>query len=556
MISFFDKFNNHKSFIVTNTILLFFLFNLLVSDWNCRKDLSKENRFNLTASTEKVLNSLDEKLYIDAFYSEDVPGMHKARLNLAREVLKEIASVNRKKVELRFYNPDTSESDRKKAAEAGIRSFPLEKLERGAREEKLAFFGIRLTLGSKIEVIPVGYAAENLEYQVLTSIKKMSRKRNQSALAILKANGASTAPEPGPMNNKDTFGITIHKAYSPENGEPAEINVNEEPITEEFQTLLWVGAPELTDKGKFHIDQFLMRGGSLVILAKTMDFTLPSRRQTMGMGNEGIATPIPSSNSIALFTENYGFKVNSELILEPEKSMVTNSFIQIQPGVFAPYHYPLWPIASMDAKMLSKTNPITSGSSAILLPWVSGIETYQDKQPEANFETIIQSSPEADRKTEFVMIGEEQIANVEIKPNGTPIKLGVLIKGKLKSAFSKNTIPQGLNKDTFLEKTKDDKTSQILVIGTPYLISDFLITDQYFEVFQKTNLPFFMNLMDIFNGDTDLIAMRFKQSYIKNIKPVKRFEQVLFTSINILLIPLLIGVYAFARMKKRNSGGL
>ncbi len=554
MISFFDQFNNHKSFIITNTILLFVLSNLLVSDWNCRKDLSRENRFNLTASTEKVLNSLEEKLYIDAFYSEDVPGMHKARLNLAREVLKEIASVNRKKVEIRFYNPDTSESDRKKAAEAGIRSFPLEKQERGAREEKLAFFGIRLTLGSKTEVIPVGYAAENLEYQVLTSIKKMSRKGNQSSLAILKANGASTAPEPGPMSNKDTFGIMIHKAYSPENGEPAEINVNEEPITEEFQTLLWVGAPELTEKGKYHIDQFLMRGGSLVVLAKTMDFALPSRRQTMGMGNEGIATPIPSASAIALFTENYGFKVNSEFILEPEKSMVTNSFVQIQPGVFAPYHYPLWPIASMDAKMLSKTNPITSGSSALLLPWVSGIEVYQDKQPEANFETVIQSSTDADRKGEFVMIGEEQIANVEIKPNGTPIKLGVLIKGKLKSAFSKDRIPQDLNKDAFLEKTKDDKTSQILVIGTPYLVSDFLITDQHFEVFQKTNLPFFMNLMDIFNGDTDLIAMRSKQSYIKNIKPVKRFEQILFSSINILLIPLIIGMYAFARMKKRNSG--
>ncbi|MCB1176635.1 MAG: GldG family protein, partial [Leptospiraceae bacterium] len=500
MINFLDKFNSNRKFILSNLLILFILFNFLISDWNCRRDLSKNNRFNLTESTSKVINSLEEKLFIDAFYSVDVPGMHQARLNLAKEVLKEIAGVNTKKVDLRFYDPDSSDSVRKKAAEAGIRSFPLEKLERGSREEKLAFFGLKLTLGTKTEVIPIAYAAENIEYQILTTLKKMTKKGNSSGLAIIKAPGASTFPDPQMGGgSKDTFGIVIHKAYSPENGEPGEVNINEEPVTEEFTTLLWVGAPELTDKGKYHIDQFLMRGGNLVIFSKTMDFTLPNaRRQQMmgGGGNEGIATPILAATSLAEFTEKYGFKVQSDLILEPESSMVTSSFVQVKPGVFAPYHYPLWPIASKDNKNLSSTNLLTSNSSALLLPWVSSIETFPDKQPEAKIEPVVLSTRKADKKTDFIMIGEEQIANVEMNPLGQNLPLGIHIKGRLKSSFTKDTIPNDVDGNNFKEKSPEGKEIQIFVLGTPYLVSDFLISDQYFEVFQKTNLPFFMNLLD------------------------------------------------------------
>ncbi len=557
MIEFFRKFDSNRTYIVVQFVLLFVFINLFFSDFNCRKDLSKENRFDLTESTEKVINNLSEKLYIDAFYSEDVPGMHKARLTLAKEVLKEIASVNRKKVELRFYNPDSSESAKKKATEAGIRSFPLEKLERGSAEVKQAYFGIKLTLGAKSEVIPVAYAAESIEYQVLTTLKKMTRKPGSTTLAILKATGAHTAPDPNFAGmtalSKDTFGVVIHEVIAKEYGEPQEININEEPVPEEMNLLLWVGAPDLNEKGKYHIDQFLMRGGGLIILAKSMDFSLPSRQRGMpSMGGEGIAVQNPNIEKINEFLKNYGLEVKSEMILEPEFSMVTNSFIQIQPGVFAPYHYPLWPVATHESKQLSKQSLITKNSSGVILPWVSGILLTPERQKEAQFDTVIQSTKSADRRENYVMLGEEQVANQEIKGAGLHIPLAVHVYGKLKSSFSKEKIPSGVNLN-FLEVTKEGKKSQIFIVGTPYLISDMFVSNQYVDTFQKTNLPFFANLLDVFLGDTDLLATRTKQAYIRNIKPVSKPEQIVYSFINILFIPIGIGIYAFVRLKKRNA---
>jgi ABC-type uncharacterized transport system involved in gliding motility auxiliary subunit len=554
MNSFFDKLNKNSKYLFIQLFLLFVLTNLLISDFNCRKDISRENRFNLTDSTEKILSNLKDKLIIDAFYSTDVPGVHKARLNLVKELLREMASKNRKMVDLRFIDPDSGESDKRKADEAGIRSYPLEKLERGSAEVKQAYFGIRMTLGTKTESIPLAYNAETLEYQVLTLLKKMTKKSNQSSLAILKAPGAFTYPEPGPMSGKETFGVFIHKIYSPEFGEPSEININQEKVPEEYTTLLWVGSPKLDEKGKFHIDQFLMRGGSLIVLGETMKFQLPNPRgmqADFGM-NDGMAQSIEEAEKIRNFTKFYGFEIKSEMILEPERALPTDSFIQMEGGFLVRYHYPLWPVATGDTDGLSKDSLITKHSSGIILPWVSGIDIHIDKQPEAKILPVILTSKDADRKENYIPIGENQVANLPINPAGINIPMGVHIEGKLISAFNPESIPEGVDKIGFMEKTQNDKKSQILVLGTPYLLSDIFFSKQsYMEDFQKTNMPFFLNLLDIFSGDTDLLSTRTKQAYIKNLKPIAKWEQYILSTINILFIPIFIGLYAFIRINKR-----
>jgi hypothetical protein len=203
--------------------------------------------------------------------------------------------------------------ERKKANEAGIRSYPLEKVERGSAEVKQAYFGIRITLGNQTEVIPVAYSAENIEYQLLNLLKKMTRKGKQSNLGIVKVEGAFNYPEPSQSSSKDTFGVFIHKVYSPEYGEPTEVNLNQEEVNSEISTLLLVGAPRLTEQGMYHLDQYLMKGGNLIYLAETMKFSLPSGGRSMpGMGmSDGFATAIESAKNMRDFTSNYGFEVKS-----------------------------------------------------------------------------------------------------------------------------------------------------------------------------------------------------------------------------------------------------
>lgn len=554
MTEFIKSLGKSRGYFLIQVFLLFLLSNLFFSDWNCRKDLSKDNRFNLTESTEKILNQLEDKLILDAFYSSDVPGMHRARLTLAKEILKEIASVNRKKVELRFHDPDSDESERKKAAEAGIRSYPLEKLERGSAEVKQAYFGVRITLGSKTEVIPVAYNAETIEYQLLTILKKMTRKSLSSPLAIINASGAHSSPEPGPVSGKDTFGVFVHKVYAPEYGEPREINPNSEGIPDEISTVLMVGSPVLEEIGRYNLDQFLMRGGNLIFLASTMNFSLPSGRSMPGMGmSEGFAQADENAKSLREFTGRYGFEVRSDMVLEEDASLVTDAFVQVEPGVLIPYHYPLWPVATKESDGLSRDNILTKNSSGLVLPWSSGIDLFPERQKDASITSVVQSTVDADIRKDFLSIGESQVASQPINPGGVKIPMGVFIEGSLKSAF---TIPPEVSKQSEFRKSTDQgKTSRIFVSGSPYLISDIFFTkEQYVDVFRKTNLPFFLNLLDIFSGDTDLIATRTKQSYVRNLKQIGKLEQSVFSIMNIFLIPLGLSIYAYLRIRSRNRG--
>ncbi len=556
MKEYFSKLNKNYKFLSLSAFLSFFLFNYLMSDFYCRKDLSRENRFNLTNSTEKVLQGLPEKLYIDAFYSSDVPGEHKARLNLTREMIKEIANVNRKKVELRFHDPDANESDKKKAQEAGIKPAQLNQQERGSVEIKQAYFGIKLTVGSKSTVIPNAYFAEAIEYQILSSLKKMLKKNNASTLAILKVPGAFLAPDQPQSMGKDTFGLFTHRAFAPENGEVQEINVNAESIPDEIKTLLWVGSPNLTEKGKYYIDQFLMRGGNLLIFAKTMNFQLSEQNQMaalMGGGNEGIAQQAPEAQAINAFLSHYGVEIKNDMVLEPDDSYaVTSIFQQLTNPNAEAFHYPLWLIPRKESGSINTKSEFTKNASAVLLPWSSTLDLKPDKQPSAQFTTLIESTNKADKRAEFILVNEEKVAKQPINPQNTKFPLAIHIEGNLKSFFTQDTIPKEVT-EAFIDKTKEGKKSQILVFGSPYIVSDMLATNDYLSLF-RVNLSFVLNTIDILSGDTDMLALRTKQVYTKNLKDVNKTEKYIYSFINILLIPVGIGVFAFYRLKKRSSG--
>lgn len=555
MISVFQKLNKNAKFITINAVLLFVLSNLFLSDFYCRKDISRENRFNLTESTEKIIKNLPEKLYIDAYYSSDVPGVHRARLNLAIELIKEIASINRDKVELRFHDPDSNDSEKKRAVDSGIKPNTLDRQERGSVEIKQAYFGLTLRVGSASTVIPEAYFAERIEYQILSSLKKMLKKENTSSVAIVKAPGAFTAPEPGPGITKDTFGVFFKKIFEPENGEVKEISVNEESISEEIKTLVLAGSPNLDDKGRYHIDQFLMRGGNLVVFAKTMEFNLGKNRNRnpmYGMGNEGMAQALNDNAAVKQFFSHYGFEVQNNMILEPDNSVaIENIFSLLDTG--EAYHNPFWITPRNNDSTINTNSIFTKNTSALLMPWTSSIEMKKDNQKNAVFTVLAESTLQADKRADMILLNEDHLSKQSLTPQNTKFTLGLHIEGTLNSYFKKESIPRDEN-EVFLEKTRDGKKSQIIVFGSPYMLSDLMFTEDYYiQLFQKTNYGFALNLFDILNGDTDLLATRSKHAYTKNLKDVSKAEKGFYSAINIALIPILISIYAFIRIKKRIS---
>ncbi|TGL58480.1 GldG family protein [Leptospira sarikeiensis] len=534
-----------------NGILLFILLNGLFSYAPCKLDLSRSGRFQITNSTKNVLKELNEPLFIDAFYSSEIPGEYKTRLELTKELLKEISKIGKENVHLRFYDPSSSEEDSRKALEMGIEPQILQKTSRDSASVKQAFMGIVLTLGHKTEVLSLAFFTEDLEYQILSSIRKMEKQDQDSGIVLLKSEANLNFQEQG--SPKDRVEIFARRILRGEYGPILELDLERDPIPPGTEIIIWIGASPLSTSAVKRLDQFLMNGGSLILLAKTMEFKTNTERGSFGiMPNDlgaGLAQKNPDSEEMVRILEHYGIRINSDIVFDPDYSLPMGSVIEIEPGVLGKYPYPPWIVSEQKITTLDPESPFTKNQESLVLPWSSSILFLPEKQKNASFTSLIRSGPEAESRTEPVSLGEKQILSVPIHANGGPFHLGVYAEGKFTSYFSevKTQDPD------FLLETKPGKKTKFLVLGSPYIVSDLLAFPEFSEILKNANIPFLLNAIDILRGETDLLEVRSKGSAVLKMKSLPFYIETAISLFHLFLIPLLVGIYAFRRLKKRNS---
>ncbi|XDD48830.1 Gldg family protein [Leptospira sp. WS92.C1] len=553
---FFLRLNGNPWFLISQVFLTFVFTNGIFGHFACRKDLSASGRFEISESTKRIFKNLNSPLFIDAYYSSKVPGEYKVRLDLAKELLNEMTFLGGSKITIRFHDPDTSEEDRKKAIEAGIEPQILEKTERGSAQVKQVFMGITLSIGVKKETLPVVFYAEQIEYLVLSTLRKMIRRPGEAGIGLIQVKGSFSAAPPGPQSGKDTIGIFANQVLKKEYGFVPEIHLDTESIPRELHTLLWIGSGSLSEKATYELDQFLMRGGNLILLAKSMDFRLesPSREEAAGIEGlkAGIAKPSAQIDDWNHIFEFYGFEINTDLVLDLNHSLSIGPLMEVEPGVIGRFPYPAWILAGKQDEMLNEENPYTGPAKSLLLPWVSSITLNSNRQPNVKMRPILQSSLEAEVRRDIVALGEKQIFATPIAGGNQRLTLGALLEGRFQSRFPKKPIDSD-SSIFHLSETPKDKTSRILVFGSPYLVSDLLAYPQYMDIYQESNIPFLLNILDTVSGDTDLIQVRSKKSAILGLKPYGNIERIFLSFLNLFGIPLFFSLYIFLKIRARNS---
>lgn len=536
---------------LTNGILLFVLLNGIFSAIPCKVDLSRSGRFQITTSTIKVLKELDDPLYIDVFYSSEIPGEYKTRAELSKELLKEISKIGKENVYLRFYDPSSSEEDARKAMELGLEPQILQQTSRDSASVKQAFMGIVMTLGHKTEVLSFAFFTEDLEYQILNSVRKMQRQDRDSGIVLLRSEENHTLQEQG--SPKDQIEIFSKRVLRGEYGPILELDLETEDIPPETEIVLWIGAGPLSKNTERKLDKFILEGGSLLLLAKTMEFKTNSERGNFGLLSKdigaGLAGKNPDSEEMVRFLEHYGIRINYDIILEPDHSLPMGSVIEIEPGVLGKYPYPPWIVPDQKSGNLDRQSPFTKNQESLLIPWSSSLNILPEKQKEVQFTILAKSGADAESRTEPISLGEKQILATPIQPNGGPFVLGVYAEGKFTSYFS----DPKRETQSFQSQNNESKTGRILVFGSPYLVSDLLAFPEFSEILKNSNIPFLLNSIDILKGETDLLEVRSKQSAVIKLKPLPFFLETAIGLFHLFLVPSLLALYAFRRLKRRNG---
>ena len=557
-----DYINQNRPLKYFNVLLLFFLLNGIAAKANCRIDFSRDQINSLTESTERVLSGLKEPVIVEAYISREVPGEILSILLPLISQLEEMDRIGKNKLLLQIITP-SSEAEMNMAQSRGIQGIPIEESSVDEIKQRLGYFGIYIQMGEKSSVISLvqdGQIIDNLEYQFLRELKKMIKTETAgSRLGFVHADGTMKTVRWQKQTDQDKnnlfgFRTLIEKDL----GLLADIDLAD-TVNPDISILILTGMPQLSEIEKYNLDQFIMRGGNLLLMFKGFDFQLEQpdpRLVSLGLGAPGGGFATVPEEDLKVMNEwlsHYGFSVNGEILFEPELAAaaddIRGEFIQKVPN-------PSWAVYLKENGQIVGDLPSMSAVEQLILPWFSSINIHKNSQEAVTFTTLIQTSPKAIKRKasslelrELIKIGSspgDETLNEELP-------VAAFAQGKFKSLFSQENLPEGADKGIFRPGQAGGTQSSIILIGTPYLASDILLQNRTNAQIFRINLSFIENLIEAAYGDTDLIAARSKIRYLDTMVQTGKTFETIFSWFFILFIPMLLGIYGSIRLYHRNK---
>jgi ABC-type uncharacterized transport system involved in gliding motility auxiliary subunit len=521
--------------LISQILIFFFLSNLIVDYVSCRKDISSSERLTLSDSTKEKLKNLRSPLYLEAYYSSDLPTEYTVRLELIREFLLEIEKQNPSMITLTQLDPNASAEIRKRALDAGLSPNEIQKASETSKSFQEAFMGLVIKYESQVEVISDFFFIEEAESQLVRILRRIQQKQKIQSIAIAADRGTFDIPLPGNGSGLATWGVFYHQALIEEYGSPLNLLLNEEIIPNQIKVLIVVGSPQWNESAKQRIDEFLLKGGRILFLLSPMQFQVIPVRNKDGLNFEGNKLAIPSSGYSHWndLLNHYGFDLGTDLLFDFEHPVSLSKGNSLQKQ-----YYPFWHYLFKSEGNLHQNHDLTNNIEMLILPWVSSIKLNQPNQPNLKYETILSTDRQVWRKQNvFSMNANQSFSDSEIERNR--MSVAVIAEGKINPKYPSKVVPGD---------------AKIFVLSSAFFVSDVLSLPEFRVMFRDANVGFLLNVIDYMLEDRDYILSREKNLAVIPLKAFTSQERNIYSLFNTLFLPLVLVLFAVRRVQKRYSG--
>jgi gliding-associated putative ABC transporter substrate-binding component GldG len=481
---------------VTLASLLFLgilvLVNILVARNFFRVDLTENKEYTISDSTKKILGRMDDIVNVKVYFSRDLPSYLTTLPAEVQDMLEEFRAYAHGNLVVDFEDPAQDPEVENQVRRLGIPQIQLDVIQADSRSIQNAYLGLAALYEDRHEVIPVVYSTDNLEYELASSIVKVMEKER-------KVVGYMTGhEEPDLATTYEPVKQAIEKQYVLR---PIDLQEGRSPIAEDVNVVILAGSITLSDREKYLVDQYLMRGGRLFVMEDAIQL----------VGGQLQARPIRSGmENLIPF---YGARVEENLVLD-RAACATAGFTSGFYRFMIPYPY--WPSVKKDR--FSPDNPVVSKLEALVLPWTSSISESELKPAEVEFAKLAWTSNQA-----WEAVGSYNLAPQQQWPN-EPDKfktytLATALTGQFKSYFADKDIPAlppdttGVMAPADPPKLTESSSTQIIVIGTSQLFAANFV-GQF-----PGNITFLMNALDWMALGEDLIAIRSRSVTERPLKP-------------------------------------
>ncbi|MBU3057698.1 GldG family protein [Pseudomonas indica] len=489
--------------------LAFLAFNMVSSlaFTDARLDLTEQKLYTISDGTRRILDELDEPINLYFFYSDKTAKDLVTLRNYAKRVEEMLKAYERAadgKIKLHIVDPEPFSEDEDKAAEFGLQAVPLNQ---GGEQ---VYFGLAGTNSlDGVQIIPFFPMdqEEFLEYEISRLVQSLAKPDRPvvGVLSGLQMNGGfdmmSRQPTPPWMLMEEVR--QLFKIESLKN--------DIDQIPEDVSVLWLVHPKQLPQQTLYAIDQFVLRGGKLLV------FVDPYSEADNGMEMPGEMAGDKSSDLEPLF-KAWGLRLMPGKVLGDGSYAMAVSMGQGQ----RPVRHAAW--LSLPQKALDQNDVSTSGLETVTVATAGILEPVEGAQ--THFTPLIQSSEYAmpfDAQR-FAMLSNPEELIRELEPTGERYAIAARISGPAKSAF-----PDGI--EGRKDGLKEAANINVIAVADTDLLTDRMwvqVQDFFGQRIPQPwadNAGFAINALDNLAGSDALISVRSRGRFTRPFTVVEALQR-------------------------------
>src|ERR1700722_1521789 len=451
---------------------------------NIHVDLTQHRIYTLSKGTRQILADLKEPITLRLFYSRQLGSavpVYGAYADHVREELREYAAVADGKIKLEFYDPEPFSETEDRALAYGLQGVPLDQ---GGTQ---VYFGLA---GGNLEdderTIPFFQPERErfLEYDLTKLIYDLSNPKRPvvGIMSSLPLDGDPRAMMAA-MQGRDVGGGQPFASTMllRQTNQVKQVATDAQVIDPDIQVLLVAEAQHLSDTTLYAIDQFVMRGGKLMVMVDPWSEAMAAIPSPTGM------PPTDTSSNLKKLFDAWGIVFDpTEVVgdLTGAWRVRANSDEQVQA-----VNYVAW-FNIRDG--INHDDPATADLQQVTVASAGAIS----KAPNASIEftpLLSSSAQSGEIPVDQVKMPDPAKILANFRPSGGPRVIAARIHGVLKSAF---TGPPELAKgqkrpaDFPAYQAQTEGAANLVVVADSDILADrfWVRTSDFFG--QQTAVPF------------------------------------------------------------------
>ena len=502
-------------------------------------------------NADNIFASMEQPVKLTAYISavEKLPAPFLKLKGILELTLNKLKDKSNGKFSFDFVDPDLENGKLAKTLES---DYGLHPRIFGIFNSKAFWFSLMLKSGTK-----------SMEVQLPREINEVSLENNISAglkrysVGLLKTIGLHSPPKGGRPRRpgQEPFRTLYEGLVNTYNVENAPLDLGLVPA--DIDMLLIVAPDSLNLRQVFAIDQFLMKGGTVLLATSPFEVDI-ANSMTCKDGKTGLEN----------WLSNYGIDIPDSMVLDKQNfplPIPTHRIIggmPVQEMQMLPYPY----LVDVRPDTNNSDTQITAGLSEIIVPWVSPILIDKGKNQQRRIIELLKSSPDAwtsaGKSIEPEYNAQQPSGFPDGKDQGRKI-LAMVAEGQFESYFKGKNSPFANNEVTGnATGTNDREMSSNIIDKSPssariiLFASNSFLSDQIMWMASQSlgsryvqPVELIQNVIDWSLEDRELLSIRGRGHFGRTLRPMTEGFELFFEYLNYALA--ILGLTLVWYLRKR-----